>query len=431
MRRFTRACHLKGRTLVLALAICALSLLPAGAAQAPGSLDTNFSKNGKKLIHMTDNRFGWAEARDVLLVPGKKTVIGGHYDDSCDDGSYCSEYWALVQLKANGAFDPDFGKNGRVLTDFPCWSCPTGIKDLEKVDGKIIAAGGADRSFAIARYRSDGKLDPNFSGNGWTKTQLVFNDVIEDVVVLRNGKLLAAGILEHVDVGWVRYKPNGKLDTRFGDEGKVIAEDFNESGDAETVVRSGGKFIAAGVVREGEASALALTRYNGDGTLDKTFGRGGRVALSIDPDRKTSVRDLLVRPSGKILVGGYSQDVDPQVDADRRLLLRIHSDGRIDRQFEMDSWADTFYVQTLALQDDGKILAAGSANSIFRVERYERDGAFDRGFGGGDGMVNTVFSGTNRLGAFHSASAMATGRGRIIVAGLSRQGSMAVARYHR
>ena len=91
-------------------------------------------------------------------------------------------------LLTAGFLDPDFGANGKVLTDFP--STSEGAQGMAlQADGKAVvvgfstAGGGAGHNFALARYSLDGALDNTFSfdgkvaTDGWSK--LTGHDVLD------------------------------------------------------------------------------------------------------------------------------------------------------------------------------------------------------------------------------------------------------------
>ena len=61
-------------------------------------------------------------------------------------------------------------------------------------DGKIIAAGDMNHNtFVLARYNPDGSLDTAFDGDGKVLTDLAGQDEINAVVVQNDGKIVVAG----------------------------------------------------------------------------------------------------------------------------------------------------------------------------------------------------------------------------------------------
>src|SRR5690242_11502680 len=101
---------------------------------------------------------------------------------------------------------------------------------------------------------------------------------------------------------------DGNLDSTFGNGGRVTT-DFNASFDnAKAVaIQPDGKIVVAGSVF-GYSSApgvsdFAVARYNSDGSLDASFGAGGKTQI----DFATSFDDasaIAIQPDGKIIVAG-------------------------------------------------------------------------------------------------------------------------------
>jgi uncharacterized delta-60 repeat protein len=81
-----------------------------------------------------------------------------------------------------------------------------------------------------------------------------------------------------------------ELDLAFGIGGKVVS-DFDQSAGANDVaIQADGKIVAAGWIYSGSTRNFALARYNADGSLDQTFGTGGKATRHFSTnDRLTSV----------------------------------------------------------------------------------------------------------------------------------------------
>jgi uncharacterized delta-60 repeat protein len=127
----------------------------------------------------------------------------------------------VVRLLANGRIDTTFGTNGTVLTNFALNSGPSLAL---QPDGKIVAACGLSdlRRFGIARYLPDGSLDPTFGEGGKVRTRFQERSIARDVAVTRNGKILVAGSMGG-DFALARYNGDGSLDESFGVNGLVRA----------------------------------------------------------------------------------------------------------------------------------------------------------------------------------------------------------------
>jgi uncharacterized delta-60 repeat protein len=110
----------------------------------------------------------------------------------------------------------------------------------------------------------------------------------------------------------VRYNPNGSLDTSFGTGGKVHS-DFGAGFEiiSKLLIQSDGKIIAFGNA-PGDNFAIpariGLTRYNADGGIDSSFGANGRMFIRFNAaghvTEGTSFRDAAIQPDGKIIITG-------------------------------------------------------------------------------------------------------------------------------
>ena len=177
---------------------------------------------------------------------------------------------------------------------------------------------------------------------------------------------------------------------------------------------------------------FALARYNSNGTLDTTFGTGGKVTTDFSGNHDWA-NGLAIQSDGKILTAGVAYDATGNWDF---ALARYNSDGTLDATFGLDGKVTTELggrfdeAYALALQPDGKIVAAGVARRDFAFARYNPDGTLDASFGIG-GTVTIDFSGSSDV-----ASAIAIqSDGRIVAAGTTNLdvgreiGDFALARY--
>src|SRR5262249_21068332 len=170
---------------------------------------------------------------------------------------------------------------------------------------------GSDESFAVVRYNLDGSLDKTFAGSGQVTTNLSSApDVARDIVIQPDGKILAAGWggggATARDFAVVRYNADGTLDSSFGSKGTVPTDINNKAADAgeAMALQSDGKIVVAGMT--GYANDLALVRYNANGSLDTSFGTGGKVITHFSQSVAASVQggmDMALTPgTGKIVV---------------------------------------------------------------------------------------------------------------------------------
>src|SRR6516164_1693828 len=94
--------------------------------------------------------------------------------------------------------------------------------------------------------------------------------------VQSDGKLVVAGMTTNLDdttdFGLARYNSNGTLDATFGTGGKVKTTFADFDGARAVAIQSDGKIVVAGYTLVNYSPDFALARYNSNGTLDATFG---------------------------------------------------------------------------------------------------------------------------------------------------------------
>ncbi len=166
-------------------------------------------------------------------------------------------------------------------------------------------------------------------------------------------------------------------------------------------IQSDGKIIAAGDSYDGAGHrwSFALSRYNSNGALDGSFGGGGKVLTPLDG----GVRAIAVQSDGKIVAAGYNYDTT------FLLLARYNGNGSLDADFGVGGTVLTNMggaIIAVALQSDGKIVATAGVNLV----RYNSDGSLSATFGWGGKVIM-------RDGA---SSIALQGDGKIVVAGGSR-----------
>ena len=136
---------------------------------------------------------------------------------------------AAVAAPANAAAgdpDPTFSGDGKQISNFGAGpSAATAA--VRQADGKIVAVGGADGNFLVARYNLDGSLDPSFSGDGRAQTNFTGSDGATDVA-LQGNKIVVVGFSTDNDgtahFALARYNPDGSLDTNFSGDGKQTTD---------------------------------------------------------------------------------------------------------------------------------------------------------------------------------------------------------------
>jgi uncharacterized delta-60 repeat protein len=400
------------------------------AIYSDGSLDTSF--NGTGMV-TTDFSPASDNANSIALQPDGKIVVAG---DSNSSGNF-----ALARYNADGSLDASFGGTGKVTTDFG-WTYSWARSVALQADGKIVAAGatgdGSNYQFALARYNADGSLDTSFDGDGKVTTNFGNRGFANSVAMGPDGKIVAAGTSGpwwRSSVAVARYNADGSLDTTFNGTGQETTVFSTGQGDGRSVaVQADGKIVIAGdpySFGAGHDHNFGLIRYNTDGSLDASFGGTGTVTISfVNYETATSVA---LQADGKLVVAGYTGS-EANFDF---AVARCNADGSLDTSFGGTGKVTTEFgshdmVAGVALQDDGKIVAAGGtrvSGGSFALARYNTNGSLDTSFGG-TGKVTTEFVAFPYSGAY---SVALQADGKIVAAGYASDGisktNFAVARY--
>jgi uncharacterized delta-60 repeat protein len=351
-----------------------------------GRLDTSFGIGGIVTTDVGDPD----EASALVVQPDGKLVAAG--SAATFQGEMAD--FALVRYHRDGSLDPSFGTGGIVKTDF---GADEGVGALIlQADGKLVAAGASTnetrvgpstRAFALARYHRNGRLDTSFGTGGKVVTTFPGTASAGALVGQPDGRLVAAGSarIDDADFALARYNRDGSLDQRFGVGGRVITDFEGGSDDASTLVFQGGKLVAGGsaYVFLGDRTDFAMVRYNRDGSLDPRFGVNGKVTTTFEPTTDFSshhMTALVSQGDGLVAAGSVTAGTDQDLTVDFAL-ARYHRDGTLDTRFGADGRVVTDFggvdeANALAVQADGKVVAAGSAESgdtfaDFALARYK------------------------------------------------------------
>ncbi len=248
------------------------------------------------------------------------------------------------------------------------------------------------------------------------------------VPLTRNKALLcvAVGTLIAASAGLALATGPGALDSRFGHGGLAYVGSNNRLFGA--VVQRDGKVVVVGEAGASSSARLLLVRFTSPGRLDRSFGRGGLVKgpaiIGHGRDSGSLGRAVALQSDGGLVVVGKVTNGDG-LARDGLLVERYDSRGRLDRSFGKhgvvdvltgDSFGDGYAV---AIQPDGKILAAGTSDRSgtggvgprAAIVRLQKNGRLDRSFGrGGIDAIN--------LGPDSYPLAVALQRGgKIVIAG--------------
>ena len=412
------------------LIIILLGLTATSAIAADGDLDQNFGAGGKVFTDFGSNN---DVAVDAVLQPDGKIVLVGIQD------SGSTNKIAVARYNTDGSLDQTFGTGGKVINaDGGSFGQATAA--ALQPDGKIIVtlstAGGK-----LARFNSNGSLDTTFGTGGFAAIPATGSfqaTGLRDVAVQPDGKILVGGSAftnppAAFGFGLFRLNLDGSLDTSFGADGAVVTvfQGASQPTARGIALSTNGKIALGGVgfSETGPAvTKLLVALYNNDGSLDQTFGAGGRVIT--DSLENSGIEAIAFQADGKLLVGGTTNN---NTDGTRGLLRRYTANGAADATFGTNGAVivrlnnGATKINDIIVQPDGKILGFGQAFSLpslvlsSAVVRYLPNGAIDTSFGS-NGFVTTFFTGNT--GDFDEALAgFLQPDGKIVAAGSQKTGN--------
>jgi uncharacterized delta-60 repeat protein len=333
-----------------------------------------------------------------------------------------------------GALDPAFGFGGLVTTDVGgnLNSAAVGVA-VQPVDGRIVVGGSTQLpsgrwcSF-VARYLTDGSLDPSFGSSGISITDLGSDADAGAMTLTADGHILVAGS-SNLMMTVAEYRTDGSLETSFGSGGvaQVVFPGLPISGASGVHALSDGTILITGSANlgdQGYTGSLAMARLTASGLLDTSFGTDGLVTTSMSGTNLVSLGST-VTPKGKIVLVGWSW---PTGGSTSTMIAQYLARGSVDRSFNRGK---PKVVDLAPGQDDsatsvtitsgGAILALSgvstpSSGTELGLVSLQPNGSFTTRFGSGGTVVSdpTIHSDQPRAVLLQSD-------GKILVAGSNQE----------
>jgi uncharacterized delta-60 repeat protein len=329
-----------------------------------GSLDSSFGTNGT--VTTPGDTFGTAQgtgyyvdAKSVAVRPDGKIIVGGDGNYTLNSSSH--NVFPMARYMSNGSLDPTFGTNGVIVNGGFLFSLLN--------NGQIIVVQTEQYGSGIllGRLNSDGSEDGSFSS-----PTLHYDDSYDAkaITVQTDGKIVVVGSKygSGLDFMVARWNPNGTLDSNFGTAGNGVVVTpvgaGNRNDEARAVaIQNDGKIVLVGGSTfltyqpfYSSFSDFALARYNSDGTLDSSFA-GGAFILTVDANsqRVDNARAVRVQNNGKIVVAGFAGDYNSN-----QALLYLNSNGVLLDTFRTSISTNTSTgANAMAVQSDGKLVVVG------------------------------------------------------------------------
>ncbi|MEZ5033337.1 MAG: hypothetical protein R2787_18265 [Saprospiraceae bacterium] len=259
---------------------------------ANGTPDPAFGTNGSVRTSfgtIKDEAYAVAVQADGKVIAGGSTETGNNNND-----------FALLRYTTAGILDASFGNAGKVVTAIGSQSDEIYSIAIQP-DGKILVAGNTKDNgdyFVMARYLTNGTLDPSFGTGGIVKGEA---GVGVKAMLMPNGQIIFVGRKAGFtvpDIFVFKYHANGTLDQSYGVNGKAVALGIRANG---ATIQPDGKVVVVGL----KSGLFAVTRFNANGTLDESFGTGGILSTDVSGTQSLSqAHDTHVQPDGKVIVTG-------------------------------------------------------------------------------------------------------------------------------
>jgi uncharacterized delta-60 repeat protein len=322
---------------------------------ASGSMDTEWQGDGDVLVDT-----------DISERPSLSLLADGRVLTVAPKGSDCwlRRYWA------DGEEDSG-GKQSAAFDDatFPAGSQEI-IDDIAvQADRKFVVAGYVrnaaftESDFALARFHPDGRLDNTFGVNGRVAFSFGNDDFAKALKIQPDGKIVVVGYTgtgNAMNFLIARFNTNGTLDPSFGFGGFNVM-DFAGGPDQgwALALQPDGKIVVAGTVYNGTRNVYGVCRFSSDGTADHSFDGDGKRLYEFPGGLSHFATSVVVQSSGRIVVGGSL--------GGNLALVAFTSNGSIDTFFGAGSTGGTGrdlggsdYLETMAMGTDGRIYAAGA-----------------------------------------------------------------------
>jgi uncharacterized delta-60 repeat protein len=342
-----------------------------------GTFDSSFGIGGTLVLPVHASRFN----AGTLQPDGKFVVAGTIGFAAGTPADQLAQSCMVARIDANGSLDATFGTGGMVVMEQGTVCNSVALQ----ADGRIVAVGKAfvagaccgNSRFLLVRLNADGSRDPSLGeGAGEILTTVNEFEGFLSVILDRDGKILAGGGEDggfHMTLA--RYDGNGTLDPSFGERGVVTAS-FAQGSDGVRgiALQSDGRIVGVGDAIPGRSLGLAplpgyfaMVRFLPNGVLDSSFGDKGLVTIP----GKREARGVALDANGKIVAVANSDK--------GFLVTRFNADGSPDVTFGEGGAVETPFAsqavaQTITIQPDGRILVGGAtgagASSIFALARY-------------------------------------------------------------
>jgi uncharacterized delta-60 repeat protein len=366
---------------------------------ADGALDPGFGGTGTVVQRPAVRSLDSADG--VLAGPaGGVTVVGRAAGQAL-----------VARYLADGRPDPTFGSGGAVAPSLG----GLGATSIAGVPGGTLVGTGSATGGGVLRLEPSGRPDAGFGQDGFAPTPAI--DAVLAVAPAADGDIVVAGFSrEPCEVLVARLRPDGSIDPGFGDAGYASTGTIPgvcATPQLSLAVRPSGRILLGGSATSGFLIELTAGGVRAPGFRLSSKADRSRARL---PEK---VEAIALDRRGRVLVTGRTHQ--------QMQVVRLTPGGLADRSFgregTVEPAAGRFAEGTgLAIDGDGGVYVSGfiggcegrCRNTRAAVLRLDSDGHLDRAFGR-SGIWSRRFGTSSRL------SSIALDRGAIVAAGVANR----------
>lgn len=247
-------------------------------------------------------------------------------------------------------------------------------------------------------YAQMGTLDSNFGNNGVVISPVMqtgLGDVPRAITVLQNNKLVTAGYsigtnLYHAYLA--KYNTDGTMDTTFGDGGKVISNESFFTQYYDIIAEPDGKVVVCGIKSNSFSSQghdSFVARYLANGSLDSSFGTGGYFTTALSTSTDYIFRIVRLSDGRYITLARYGSGA-----AGIAALMMLTSNGNLDSSFGNGGIKTHLFgnagpqgATDLDCSNDGNILVLGGGDGVIKMAKFNLSGNTVTNFGSNGTVV--------------------------------------------
>jgi uncharacterized delta-60 repeat protein/CSLREA domain-containing protein len=379
----------------------------AGAAATTATVTRNTSTVAAMTVNLSSSDTTEATVPASVVIPAGDSSVTFNINavnDAVFDGTQTVTITATEVVASTMIPDSTFGVSGIVATDLRYGIQYGDPEMILQPDGRILSIGRhptIDDSWQIVRLNTDGSFDASFGSSGIVITAFAGESSVRPTGIAvhpTSGKITVAGMsFAGSKLMVARYNSNGTLDATFGVGGRVVSSPAGLSFAVDVVLNADGSTFVTGV---GTSSGVAVVKLQANGTLDSSFGVGGVSSHVLDPNYSFGVGDVAQQADGKIVITATGS---PSSGNERFYVVRMNLDGTLDSTFDGDGYTLIDFgvlvqrPEAVKIQPDGKIVVTGRVeptgtnNSDWATVRLNSNGSLDTTFSG-DGKVTVSFA---------------------------------------